>query len=166
MQPSTAFDAAGAAASAVGGQMPGNAATATKLAANTLGCLDGWDHLPCTVYVQPPVAESSPSGSYATVWTPSAAGVYRVTGYVYGTAASSTSCSVTEYVRAQNSGQSTMYGYGVSTAQIGASISSGNGYPVLFNLAAGSAVQLESLVSSGSCTGGSWTRAVVIERLQ
>ena len=133
---------------------------------NGLGCLDGYDHLPCTVYSQSAVSESAATGSYATVWTSTYAGVYRVSGYLYGTTASSTSCSVTEYAKAQSSGQSSGNGYSVATGQVGTSISSANLYPVVFNLAAGIPIQTESLVSSGSCTGGAWTRAVVIERMQ
>jgi hypothetical protein len=134
-------------------------------ASNTLGCLDGYDHLPCTVYVSN-VSESAATGSYATVWTSTYAGTYRISGYIYGTTASSTSYSVSHYVKATQSGQSAGNGYLVATAQIGTTISSGNGYTNVFPLAASVAVQTESLTSSGSNTGGVWSRGIIIERLQ
>jgi len=148
------------------GNTTGNAPTATKLASNMLGCVDGWDHLPCTVYDQTMLSETAPTGSYTTAWTAASAGVYRVTGYIYGTSASSTAYSVSTYVKATNSGQSAGNGYLVATAQIGTSVSSGNAYSIVFNLAAGATVQTESLTASGSQTGGGWNRAIVVERLQ
>jgi hypothetical protein len=135
-------------------------------ASNTLGCLDGYDHLPCTVYVESNVSESTATGSYATVWTSTYAGTYRITGYIYGTTASSTSYSVSHYVKATQSGQSAGNGYLVASAQIGTSISSGNAYTNVFPLAASVPVQTESLTSSGSNTGGVWSRGLIIERLQ
>jgi hypothetical protein len=71
---------------------------------------------------------------------------------------------VTSFVKALNTG-GTANGYTVATAQIGTSISSGNGYPTLFNLAASVPVQTES-AGSGTNTGGVWSRGIVIERLQ
>jgi hypothetical protein len=134
------------------------------VATNTLGCLDGRDHLPCTVYVQSMISESAPTGTYATAWTSAYAGLYRVSGLTYGTTASSTAYTVTSFVKALNTG-GTANGYTVATAQIGTSISSGNGYPTLFNLAASVPVQTES-AGSGTNTGGVWSRGIVIERLQ
>lgn len=160
------YDASGAAAAAVAGSMGGNAATATKLAANTLGCLDGWDHLPCTVYIETAVSESSPTASYATVWTSSAAGIYRVSGYIYGTTASSTSYSVEQFVKAQQSGQSAGNGYLLSEAQVGTSISSDPWYSYVFPLGASIPVQTETVTASGTNTSGVWTRGITIERLQ
>jgi hypothetical protein len=135
-------------------------------AANTLGCLDGYDHLPCTVFAQSNVSESTPTGSYATVWTSTYAGTYRITGYIYGTTASSTAYSVSNYVKATQTGQSSGNGYMVASAQIGTSISSGSAYAYVFPLAASIAVQGESLTSSGTNTGGVWSHAIVVERLQ
>jgi hypothetical protein len=135
-------------------------------AANTLGCLDGYDHLPCTVFDQTNISESSPTGSYATVWTSTNAGTYRITGYIYGTTASSTAYSVSNYVKATQTGQSSGNGYLVASAQIGTSISSGSAYVYVFPLNASTAVQTESLTGSGSNTGGAWSRAIIIERLQ
>jgi hypothetical protein len=134
--------------------------------ANTLGCLDGYDHLPCTVFVQSNVSESSPTGSYATVWTSTNAGTYRITGYIYGTTASSTAYSVSNYVKATQTGQSSGNGYLVASGQIGTTISSGLNYVNVFPINAGTAVQSESLTASGSNTGGAWSRGIIVERLQ
>jgi hypothetical protein len=155
-----------AAAGTLSNATTGNAATATKLAANTLGCLDGCDHLPCTVYIETNVSESSPTGSYATVWTSTYAGMYRITGYTYATTASSTAYSVGEYVKATQTGQSSRNGYLVASAQIGTTISSNNAYSYDFPLTASAAVQTETATVSGSNTSGVLSRAIVIERLQ
>jgi hypothetical protein len=135
-------------------------------AANTLGCLDGFDHLPCVVYAQSNVSESTPTGSYGTVWTSTYAGTYRITGYIYGTTASSTAYTVSNYVKATQNGQSSGNGYMVASAQIGTTISSGSAYAYVFPLAASTAVQTESLLSSGTNTGGVWSHAIIVERLQ
>jgi hypothetical protein len=135
-------------------------------AANTLGCLDGYDHLPCVVYAQSNVSESAQTGSYTTVWTTASAGTYRITGYIYGTTASSTAYSVSHYVKATQTGQSSGNGYLVASAQLGTSISSGSAFAYVFPLNAGTAVQTESLTASGSNTGGVWSRAIVVERIQ
>ena len=135
-------------------------------ASNTLGCLDGYDHLPCTVYVESNVSESTSTASYATIWTSTFAGLYRITGYIYGTTASSTSYSVSHYVKATQSGQTAGNGYLVASAQIGTTISSNNAYAYVFPLGASVPVQTESLTSSGSNTGGVWSRGLIIERLQ
>ncbi|MGC1462252.1 MAG: hypothetical protein WA802_08625 [Terracidiphilus sp.] len=135
-------------------------------AANTLGCLDGYDHLPCTVFVQTNVSESTATGSYGTVLTTTNAGTYRITGYIYGTTASSTAYSVSNYVKATQGGQSSGNGYLVASAQIGTSISSGSAFAYIFPLSAGTAVQTESLTASGTNTGGVWSHAIIVERLQ
>jgi hypothetical protein len=54
----------------------------------------------------------------------------------------------------------------VASAQIGTTISSGSAYAYVFPLAAGTAVQTESLLSSGTNTGGVWSHAIIVERLQ
>lgn len=173
MQPTSAFDAAGAATTAVSGSMPGNAATATKLASNTLGCLDGWDHLPCTVYIEPLVSESVGNGSYTTVWTSSAAGVYLVTGYMYGTVAGTCSAgsgTAELFVKATMNG-GTANGWAVASAQVANSISSGSitASPV-FNVAASTAFSVETTVgcsSSGTISANpTWSRGIQITRLQ
>ena len=46
---------------------------------NSIGCLDGWDHLPCTVAkLEPKTMASTSSISPATVFTTTAPGVYQV----------------------------------------------------------------------------------------
>jgi hypothetical protein len=138
---------------------------ANAIPKNTLGCLDGFNHLPCVVYAQSNVSESTPTGSYATVWTTPSAGVYRVTGYLYGTTASSSAYQVAEYAQAVNTGSSA-HGNLIAAGQIGTGISSGTSAPAVFNLASGVAIQVESATTSGTNSGGVWSRAVIIERLQ
>jgi len=157
----------------------GNAATATKLAANTLGCLDGWDHLPCTVYLESNVSESAGSGSYATVFTTTAAGLYRVTGYTYSTSTGTctnggSSCTMTaiQYAKATQTG-GTASGAIVSSWQVGSNAtaqSSGSNFSLTFNLASSVAIQTETLLSMTSgatqTVAATWSRAVQIERIQ
>jgi len=135
-------------------------------AANTLGCLSGWDHLPCPVNITQVTGETAATASYTTVYTTTAAGIYSVTGYTYGTTTSSTAYTVGNYVKATQTGQAAGNGYLLASAQIGTSISSGNGYSYVFPLAASIPVQMESATASGSNTGGVWSRGIVIERLQ
>ncbi|HEY1209594.1 MAG TPA: hypothetical protein VGE85_09505 [Terracidiphilus sp.] len=140
-------------------------------ASNTLGCLDGYDHLPCTVYIQPLVSESSGTGSYATVWTTTSAGIYQISGYTYGTSCGTTSsgsATATQYVEAVQNGGPTAYGATVSSAQVGntsGQCSSGTNVSVTYNLAANTAVKTESLLSV-TATGAVWSRGVQIIRLQ
>jgi hypothetical protein len=157
----------------------GNAATATKLAANTLGCLDGWDHLPCTVYLETNVSESTGSGSYATLFTTAAAGIYRVTGYTYSTSTGTctnggSACTMTtiQYAKATQTG-GTASGAIVSSWQVGSNAtaqSSGSNFSLTFNLASGVAIQTETLLSMTSgatqTVAATWSRAVQIERIQ
>jgi hypothetical protein len=140
---------------------------------NTLGCLDGWDHLPCTVYVQSAVSESAQSGTYATVYTTAAAGVYRINGYTYGTSCgitSSGSYTATLYAKLQQNGGPAGYGYSVASAQVGSTggaCSSGTNTSVVANVASGVAIQTETLTSGTLPSGtATWSRAVQIERLQ
>lgn len=143
---------------------------------NMLGCLDGYDHLPCAVYNQPNVSESAQSGSYATVFTTTAAGVYRVNGYTYSTVCGTSTAgnmTATQYVKAAELGSTGASGATVSSWQVGSSTtscSSGVNYSVLYNLASGVAIQTETLMSISSSgtqsNAATWSRAVEIERLQ
>jgi len=135
-------------------------------AANTLGCLDGFDHLPCIVYAQATQSESSPTAVYATLFTTTATGVYRVTGYLYGTAASSTSYTVGLYCQAQQVSQPATKSVLLQSWQIGSSLSGNNGYADVLNLGTSVNIQCETATVSGTQTGGTWNRAVMVERLQ
>ena len=143
----------------------GNAGTATKLAANTLGCLDGWDHLPCTVYEMGTTSESAVTGSYATAYTTPAAGVYRITGNVYATTAGSTAYTVTVLVKEAQTGSVTSHGMGVASAAVGTSEGWNNGTLVTQNLSSGVAIQWETS-GSGTNTGSVWSIDLVIERVK
>jgi hypothetical protein len=151
------------------GGATGNAATATKLNSNTLGCLDGWDHLPCTVAIStvPGVtaAVASPGTSYYTV--PSGmAGIYRVSARAICTTASSSTATIYLYPHIFSTGQSGGYGgLTLDSAQIGASCSMNASYSYIYNLSAATSVYIYSTLT-GSNTGGAWTQVVTVERLQ
>jgi hypothetical protein len=138
--------------------------------ANTLGCLDGWDHLPCTVYDQSMVSESA-AASYSTVYTTTAAGVYRVSGYIYATTCGTTSsgsASAVVVLKTTDNGADAAHGWNLQTYQVGANpaaCSSGTGYSLTFNLATSVAVQTGSTLSQ-SASGAAWNRAIQIERIQ
>ena len=142
----------------------GNAATATKLASNTLGCLDGWDHLPCTVYIMSPTSESSPTNSWATAFTTSATGVYRVTGNVYPTASGSAAYNVYLAVNVLQTGGVTAVGQYIATAQMGDGADGYTQVSFIFNLSSGTAIPWET-TGGGTLTGNAWTISMVIERL-
>lgn len=136
----------------------GNAATATKLAANTLGCIDGWDHLPCVVFQQTNQSITATQTSYAQVWPTSgnaAAGIYQTTGYVFATTAGACTGSVSGtaemFVKATQNG-GTANGWAVASAQIAATSSSGSitATPVFNVAAATTAFNVEVTLT---CTG-------------
>ena len=148
-------------------------------APNTYGCIDGYDHLPCTVFIQSPVSETAGSGSYTQVWPATgnaAAGIYRVTGYLYGTAADTCttgSATAEQYVKATMNG-GTANGWALDSAQVGSTggaVSSGSvtAAPVFTIAASTTYFSVEStktacsVYASGTAT---WTRAIIIERLQ
>jgi hypothetical protein len=143
----------------------GNAATATKLASNTLGCLDGWDHLPCTVYIMTPASESAVTGSYATAFTTSAAGIYRITGDVYPTTAGSAGYTVSLLVKQQQLSGDAAHSLAIASAAVGTSPGWNVPAPLTLDLASGIAIQWET-TGSGTNTGSVWNIFVVIERIQ
>jgi len=136
----------------------------TSALGNTLGCLDGYNHLPCTVSIQPAISESAPTNTYATVYTTTAAGLYRVTGAFYMTAASSTGGTMSQYVAATQQGAVSGISYVTGYCSIQALLCYGNSH--VMSLASGVAIQTESTLSAGTNTGGAWTRFTTIERLQ
>lgn len=151
------------------GVVTGNALIKT----NTLGCTDGWDHTPCVVFSQTLVSETTQSGAYSTVYTTTAAGVYRISGYTYATVCGTTSSgsyTVTQYASITQNGGSGAYGYTVSSAQIGSTggtCSSGTNVSIEANLASGATIQTESL-TTGTLSSGTpaWSRAIQVERIQ
>lgn len=140
----------------------------TPTGPNTLGCLDGYDHLPCTVYDGPVLSETSVTGSWATVYTTTAAGWYRINGSVYATTTSSTAYTITQSVSATQVSSSFTENDVAGMAVIGTtpSISDSHTQSHLYNLASGAAVLSMSSTYSGSNTGGAWNRFMTIERLK
>jgi hypothetical protein len=156
----------------------GNAATATTLAANTLGCIDGFDHLPCIVFQQANQSITATQSSYSQVWPASGnatAGIYRTTGYVYATSAGTCTGSVSAtgemFVKATQSG-GTANGWAVASAQIAATSSSGSvtASPVFRVAASSTPFSVEvTLTCTGSVafTGNpTVSYALTIERIQ
>lgn len=139
-------------------------------AGNTLGCLDGYDHLPCTVYNGTLLSESSPTASYATVFTTNGstgAGLYRVSGSIYATTASSTACVIGQNINAGQVSQVGANGVGLNSVTLGASAAPINASgPYTLNVGNNAAIQTGSFLISGSNTGGVWNRYVEIERIK
>ena len=147
-------------------------------APNTLGCIDGYDHLPCVVFQQTNQSITATQSSYAQVWPASSnasAGIYRTLGYVFATAAGTctggVSATAEMFVKATQNG-GTANGWAVASAQIAATSSSGSitASPV-FNIAASTtAFNVEVTLT---CTGSvSFTAnptvsyALTVERIQ
>jgi len=168
-----------------GGSLPISAArTATNgsgqivAAANTLGCIDGYDHLPCVVYQQTNQSITATQSSYTQVWPASgnaAAGIYRTSGYVFGTAAGTCTGGVSGtgemFVKATQNG-GTANGWAVASAQIAGTLSSGSvSASPIFNVAASTtAFNVETTLT---CTGSvaftsapTVSYALTIERIQ
>jgi hypothetical protein len=177
MQPTSAFDAAGAASTAqstaeAASDPAGSASTALTTAesyavhkTNTLGCIDGYDHLPCVVYEMGLTSQSTVTGSYATAYTTPAAGVYRISGNVYATTQSTTAYTVTVMVKEAQTGSVTSHGLGVDSATIGTSESWNNTTAIVQNLNSGVNIAWETS-GSGTNTSGVWNFDLIIERIK
>lgn len=147
---------------------------------NTLGCVDGYDHTPCVVFQQTNQSITTAQSSYTTIWPTSgdaAAGIYRVTGYVFATAGGTCSAgtmTAESFIKATNNGGSAN-GWAVASAQVGStsgSTSSGSvtASPV-FNIAASTTAFSEEVTISCSSSGTisaapTVSYAFTIERLQ
>jgi hypothetical protein len=147
-------------------------------APNTLGCVDGYDHLPCIVFQQANQSITATQSSYTQVWPASGnatAGVYRTTGYVYATTAGTCTGGVSAtgemFVKATQSG-GTANGWAVASAQIAATSSSGSitASPVFRVAASTTAFNVEVTLT---CTGSvaftsnpTVSYALTIERIQ
>jgi len=145
---------------------------------NTLGCIDGYDHLPCVVYQQTNQSITATQTSYTQVFPASGntpAGIYRASGYVFGTAAGACTGSVSGtaemFVKAlQNGG--TANGWAVASAQIAATLSSGSvAQAPVFNIAA--STTSFSVEVTLTCTGSvaftsapTVSYALTVERIQ
>ena len=137
------------------------------MVSNTYGCLDGYDHLPCVVYTGAVSGETAVTNAYATIYTTPTAGTYRVSGDIYATTASSTACQVIVYASAAQTNIAGSHYQAIATSTIGTSASlwSSSFVAPSLNLTSGTAIQTQSALGSGSCTGGAWNRYVTIERL-
>jgi hypothetical protein len=134
-------------------------------ASNSLGCLDGWDHLPCTVYEMGVTSESAVTGAYATAYTTPAAGVYRVSGNVYPTTDGTTSYSVSLSVKQQQTGGDASHSSTVASAAVGTGAGWNLPAALTLDLASSVAVTWET-IGSGTNTGSVWSVDLVIERIK
>ena len=134
---------------------------------NALGCVDGYDHLPCVVYQQSNQAQTAVTGlaSLFTTNSSTGAGIYRVTGYIYCTSTSSTAFTAQLFINVEQSGQSSFESWLISSAQVGTSCSTDDSYSQVLNMAASGLIKWET-VASGTQTGGGWSTALTVERLQ
>jgi len=135
-------------------------------ATNTYGCLDGYDHLPCVVYNQTPMSESTVSGTMATVYTTTAAGTYRVTGDLYVTTASSTAYGIYQSMSAAEVGGVGAGTETLNSTNVGTSAYKNYSYSYMAILPSGASIQTDSTTNSGTNTGGVWKRCVTVERMQ
>jgi lysophospholipase L1-like esterase len=119
---------------------------------------------PCVVYSHT-WSESTVTGSYATAFTTSAAGIYTIMGGVSATTLGGTTYLVNENVSTTLGGSP----YGPNTVTLAqANITSGaltQEPDWTFNIAASIAIQTESATVSGT-PGGAWNRWIVIMRVQ
>jgi hypothetical protein len=149
-------------------------------APNTLGCVDGYDHLPCIVFQQTNQSTSTTQSSYTTIWPSSGnatAGIYRVTGYVFattaGTCSAPSSLTAEAFVKATNNGGSAN-GWAVASAQVASTTGTSSSGSVtaspVFNIAASTTAFSEE-VTLTTCTGTLtaapvYSYALTIERLK
>lgn len=142
-----------------------NSSSQPVAASNTLGCLDGWDHLPCTVYEMGVTSESAVTGAYATAYTTPAAGVYRVSGNVYPTTDGTTSYTVSLSVKQQQTGGDASHSSTVASAAVGTGAGWNLPAVLTLDLASSVAVTWET-IGSGTNTGSVWGVDFIIERIK
>jgi hypothetical protein len=142
-----------------------NSSSQPVAASNTLGCLDGWDHLPCTVYEMGVTSESAVTGAYATAYTTPAAGVYRVSGNVYPTADGTTSYTVSLAVKQQQTGGDASHSLTIASASVGTGAGWNLPAALTLDLASNVAVTWETS-GSGTNTGSVWNVDLIIERIK
>ena len=155
-----------------------NSSSQIVAAPNTLGCIDGYNHLPCVVYQQANQSITATQSSYSQVYPASGnatAGIYRASGYVFATSAGTCTGGVSGtaemYVKATQSG-GTANGWAVASAQIAATSSSGaiSADPVFSVAASTTAFNVEVTLT---CTGSvaftanpTVSYALTVERMQ
>lgn len=133
---------------------------------NTLGCTDGYDHLPCVVYHMGLTSESAcTSGSgFATAYTTTAAALYRISGNVYATVTDTVTNLVGLQVKQTQNGSSGTHGLNVASANVGLSEGWNAGTPLELNIAASVNIQWET-TCSGTPSTGTWKIDLTVERL-
>jgi hypothetical protein len=131
---------------------------------NTLGCVDGYDHLPCTVYHMGLTTGLTACTGYANAYETTAAGLYRITGNLYATATSTTSLSVTLLVKEGQISSVTSHGLSVASATIGTSDAWNNATLLEQNIPASTYITWETSCT-GTNTNGAWSLDLLVERV-
>ena len=132
---------------------------------NTIGCLDGFDHLPCTVYEMGLTSQSAVTGTYATAYTTTATGFYRITGNVYATTAGTGAYTVALAMKEPQVSSVTSHGLNIASAAVGTGEGWNNGTLLMQNLASSTAIQWET-TGTGTNIGSVWNIDLTVERVK
>jgi hypothetical protein len=146
-----------------------DAATLFLQPTNNLGCTDGYDHLPCTVYDMGLTSENTVTNSScctSTSYTTTAAGVYSIRGTCYATTASTTAYAIALEIKVKQSGEPSGHSNTTASCTIGTSESYSQGSPLTVYLASSTIIYWDTLTSSGSNTNGVWNIDLDVQRLK
>jgi hypothetical protein len=124
---------------------------------NTLGCLQGYDTIPCVVYSSGLISQSTPSTSVFN-FTPSVTGTYCPSGGIYATTASSTAYAVELYMvwPTQTGGLAGSGAASLEITAIGAGTIPAVQTTACVHVNASTAISYGTLTQSGTNTGGVW----------
>jgi hypothetical protein len=118
-----------------------------------------------TVYKHTTTGQTSVSGKYSTVYTTTAAGLYRVSADLYPTTNNPLQWVV------EISAQATQVSAAQATQRELAAVNIDAGLPIdgpfsaLLNLGSGAAIQIATATQQGAADGGVYTYSVTIEKL-
>jgi hypothetical protein len=117
------------------------------------------------VYAATVTGEAAATGSYSTVFTTGAAGIYRMEAYIWATTQSTTAYVVGVATSQSNTGQVGTGAFTLNNATIGTTAVQ-NAYPApaVYTLASGVNMTIGTFTLSGSNTSGVWSRTLVITR--
>ena len=143
-----------------------NAATTAWVANQIVGDAPATASIAQVVYSHTTTGQTAPVAN-ATVYTTTAAGIFRVSGTCYATTLSSSAWSVVPQSTVTQNGAT-----GSLTVSVGDAINIGTSYTgnsnsggQIFNLASGAAIGVSVATNSGSNTAGVYAYSILIERL-
>jgi hypothetical protein len=121
---------------------------------------------PGVVYSHTTAGQAAASGAYSTVYTTSAAGIYRVSATIYPTTLSSSAWTVEVAAQVTQNGSTGPEGDELVAATIGTTFGAlATTLSRTYALANGATVGIGTFTTTGSNIGGVYTYAVTIERL-